>query len=81
MSMQNLLGALEIIKRNPAKADFVGPRPEKIVAAAEERLGLKFPQTYRHFLLSLGAGNFGSEEFYGVIHENFENASVPNGIW
>ena len=81
MSMQNYLEALEIIKARPDKAFFVGERSEEIVRSAEARLGITFPPIYRLFLRSLGAGNFGSAEFYGITTSNFDSASVPNGVW
>src|SRR5687767_13664650 len=81
MSMGNLLTAFELISSNKAKADFVSARPDTLIEAAEQRLGLRFPPTYREFLRKLGAGNFGASEFYGIIDENFNHSSVPNGIW
>ena len=51
-----------------------------MIAAAEGRLGLRFPATYRRFLLRLGAGSFGAAEFYGVIAEDF-SGPLPDGVW
>ena len=79
--MQDLIGAIHIVEKYPDKAFFAGPRAEELIRTAEARLGVAFPPTYRKFLLTLGAGNFGSAEFYGVIDENFETSSVPDGIW
>lgn len=81
MSMQNLIDAIRIVEKYPDKGSFAGQRSEELIITAEARLGLAFPPTYRKFLLALGAGNFGSVEFYGVIDENFETSSVPDGIW
>jgi hypothetical protein len=36
---------------------------------------------YREFVKRYGAGNFGAQEIYGVIGEDFENSSVPDAIW
>jgi antitoxin YobK len=33
------------------------------------------------FLKTFGAGNFGSQEIYGIVHDDFENSSVPDAIW
>jgi hypothetical protein len=79
--MSDLEKAFEIIEEGSDLADFEGPKDEKLVAAAEKALGLKFPPTYRRFLLELGAGSFGGAEIYGVIDGNFTDSSVPNGIW
>ena len=60
---------------------FVGERSETLVQAAEKALGLKFPPSYRRFVLEFGAGNFAAFEVYGVIHSNFESSSVPDAVW
>jgi hypothetical protein len=52
-----------------------------LIEAAEERLGLVFPQSYRRFLLMLGAGHVGSEEIYGVLRPNFDDSGVPDAVW
>ena len=81
MSMQNFTDALNIIERTPGRSRFAGARAESLITAAEERLGLKFPPIYQEFLLRLGAGNFGSREFYGVIDDDFDDSAIPDGIW
>ncbi len=81
MSMADYTKAKAIIASNPETSTFAGTRSEALVTKAECALGLRFPATYRQFLLDFGAGNFGSREFYGVIDEDFENSSVPDGIW
>jgi hypothetical protein len=81
MSIESLHEAFRIIDSHHEKAFFAGARPEHLVRAAELRLGVIFPPTYREFLLRLGAGSFGGSEFYGVIDGNFEESEVPNGVW
>jgi hypothetical protein len=61
-------------------ADFVGERPDALVTAAEDALGLRFPPAYRQFVSRLGAGSFGSFEVYGVISEPFDGP-VPDAVW
>ena len=80
MSLLDLREAIGLIEREPS-ADSVGPRPEALVLKAERTLGLEFPPTYREFLLRLGCGGIGGEEFYGVIDGDFENSGVPDAIW
>jgi hypothetical protein len=67
--------------RGSDRVHFVGQRDLKVVAAAEEALGLVFPPTYRRFVSELGAGSVGGREFYGVIDADFTNSTAPNGIW
>lgn len=81
MSIQDYNNAVELIQQNQWLGDFVGNCSENIIKKAEEKLNIVFPQSYRNFLLSFGAGNFGAEEIYGVIKENFENSGIPDAIW
>jgi hypothetical protein len=81
MSLQNLNAGLRLVESNRSRGFFAGPRTPALVDAAEAALGGKFPASYREFLKTLGAGNFGSAEFYGVIDDNFDDSEVPNGIW
>ena len=79
--MAELEAALDLVAKRHGDADFVGRRQPHLVASAERTLGLTFPPTYRRFLLELGAGSIGGQEFYGVVNENFEQSAVPDGIW
>jgi len=73
--------AVALMSQHWGMQDFVGPRPEPLVKAAEDRLGVRFPPSYRRFLIEHGAGSFGSSEVYGVIGTSFDQSSVPDGIW
>lgn len=81
MSLQTYLKAVEILENNKEKCSFIGPRSEELVKAAEEALNIKFSELYRKFLKTYGAGNFGSNEIYGIIDDDFENSSIPDAIW
>lgn len=81
MSLDSYNKALELMHGEKNMCHFAGVRTEKLICIAEEVIGYKFPQIYRHFLKEFGAGNFGSQEVYGVIDEDFENSSVPDAIW
>jgi antitoxin YobK len=87
MSLQDYEKARELIayalRRPGLISTFVGPKPETLVNSAEERLSVKFPETYRRFLLDYGAGGIGSFEIYGIIQEDFENYSYQhlNVVW
>ncbi|MEQ1951091.1 SMI1/KNR4 family protein [Mesorhizobium yinganensis] len=81
MSMIELDEALKIIAENVDRAFFVGPRDETLILSAEDALAGSLPPTYRAFVGSLGAGNFDAFEVYGVIDRNFEDSTIPNGVW
>lgn len=81
MSARDYEEAVALMRRYPDRMGFVGPRAESLVAAAEAALGVTFPPTYRRFLREHGAGGFGAEEVYGVVHDDFEDSAVPDGVW
>jgi hypothetical protein len=81
MSVLDLRAAFEIIEKNKERADFVGPRSEALVEIVEQRLNVRFPPTYREFVLKYGAGNVGAVEICGVISDEIDNDSIPNGAW
>ena len=78
---ENYSKAKKIIEENESIGDFVGGISDNIIRDAEELLGLKFPTSYKMFLNNYGAGNFGSEEIYGIINGEFENSGIPDAVW
>lgn len=63
-------------------AFVAGGQSEEMVAAAEEKLGVEFPPTFREYLMRWGNLSFGAYEYYGLTRNaDFENASVPNCVW
>jgi hypothetical protein len=81
MSQDDYDRASELIRQHPEAADFVGPCPAKLIAQAEARLGLRFPDSYRRFLREYGAGNLAGVEIYGVIDDQFEQGGIPDAVW
>ncbi|WP_077965869.1 SMI1/KNR4 family protein [Ensifer adhaerens] len=71
--------ALNLLRSLPC--DFEGSKPETLVDKAEHALGLSFPPSYRKFLGELGCGDVNGLEIFGLIDDNFETSSIPNGIW
>jgi antitoxin YobK len=63
------------------EVDGPQPAPAELIRKAEQALGLTFPPSYRQFLLDFGTGGFGSLEVYGIVGEDFDKSSVPDGIW
>ncbi len=80
MSVQNYTEARKLIE-GAGGGDFDGAKPEALVAKAESVLDLRFPPSYRRFLLEMGSGDINGFEVYGLINDNFTRSSVPNGIW
>ncbi len=81
MSVENYQKAKQIIQSNEDMADFIGGRTNELIKLAEEKLGVKFTGMYLDYLHTFGAGNFGAQEIYGIINDDFENSSVPDAIW
>lgn len=81
MSYVNYQKAVEIMSKNKEKCHFIGERSEELIEKAEDTLGIKFSRIYKEFLIKYGAGNYGAEEILGVIDDDFEESSVPDGIW
>lgn len=81
MGYSNYKKAVEIINKNKHKCYFVGKRSENLIQKAQEILEIKFPNTYKKFLLTYGAGSYGAQEILGVIDDDFQNSSVPDGVW
>ena len=79
MSINDLNDALKLVEE--FNGDFDGKKSENLVLLAETKLGISFPPTYKKFLLNLGCGDIAGEEFYGVIHDDFENSGIPDAIW
>ncbi|BCU78070.1 SMI1/KNR4 family protein [Luteolibacter sp. LG18] len=79
MSIQGYQSAKSLIEE--AGGDFEGEKAESLVGMAEQVLNLKFPPSYRRFLLEMGCGDINGLEIYGIIDDEFEDSCVPNGIW
>jgi antitoxin YobK len=79
VSMRDYEEALMLLEDHLDEADFE-PQPEERVERAERRLGIRFPPTYRRFLLELGAGGVGSEEIYGLINDDFDESRPPQAV-
>ena len=82
MKNENLIKAFEIITMHKDKQSFFhGNISEELIINAENYLNLKFPKSYREFLLEHGNGFFNGQEFYGICKEDFTNSSIPDAIW
>lgn len=63
-------------------AFIAGGQSEAMVSAAESKLGVAFPPSFREYLLRWGNISFDGHEYYGLTrNSDFENASVPNCVW
>jgi hypothetical protein len=82
MGNEKIIKAFRIINDNKnISSSFHGKISEKLIVKAEKYLEIKFPNSYREFLLEHGNGFFNGREFYGIVNEDFINSSIPDGIW
>jgi len=81
MSMQDYERATQRIAANKHLVHSVGPRPESAIDKAEAALGLRFPPTYRRFLMEYGYFTIGRTEIYGIADENFKQSGIPFVAW
>jgi len=80
MSIERYQQARQFIE-DAGGGDFEGAKAETLVTRAETALGLTFPPSYRRFLLEMGCGGINGLEVFGLINDNFQDSTVPNGIW
>jgi hypothetical protein len=67
--------------RSDDTADFGSPVPAEDIAAIEEYLGVKLPNSYREFVASVGWCSFGGREFYGITRKRLDATSVPSVVF
>lgn len=77
--MANREDMVMLINQNPDLADFDGIPEISKIEDAENLLGIKFPRDYKFFLENYGCGNFGSEEFFGIVKG--EPFAIPSVIF
>jgi antitoxin YobK len=80
MTVTKVAQASRIITVRPDLASFLGPVSEESIETAEGRLGIRFPSSYRAFLVRFGAGAFGATEIFGVIPSP-ANVGPPDAVW
>jgi antitoxin YobK len=81
MSFKDYEKALKLIETGKEITCFIGGASDILIKNAEKRLNLSFSKIYKDFLLRFGAMSFGTEEFYGIVNENFDNSRIPDAIW
>ncbi|MBP9878438.1 MAG: SMI1/KNR4 family protein [Alphaproteobacteria bacterium] len=79
MSTKILQHAIDLMYANFLEddIDFVGPLSIQTIDSAEKILEVKFPESYKAFLLILGCGNFSYKEFNGLVRDEiFSNTNL-----
>lgn len=73
--------AKKIMEEHEELCDFVGNFGADIIREVEKRLEVRLPQSYKCFLRDFGAGNFGSQEIYGIVSAEFNAVAIPDVMW
>ena len=71
MSEAAVREALALLEERAAAASFEGAKTPWLVDDAEVVLGFRVPPSYREFLVHLGCGRLGDQDFYGVVDDDF----------
>lgn len=83
MSWSDYIKAVNLLEQNKVDSDFVGECSDLLIKKAENTLGFKFPNIYRHFIKKYGAGYFTSWEIFGVTDWDFNspsNSDYPDAV-
>jgi hypothetical protein len=64
----------------PGLVSVLGPPAPGLIEAAQERLGLRFPDAYRGFLEAFGAVEVGTRSIYG-IGSSIDTVDGLNVVW
>jgi hypothetical protein len=65
-----------------AEACIAGGQSDEMIAAAEARLGVTFPASFRAYLSQLGNLSFNGYEYYGLTRNaDFDHSGIPNCVW
>jgi len=73
--------AKRIMEEYEELCDFVGEFGEDVVEETEKILNVMLPKSYKSFLRDFGAGNFGSQEIYGIVNSEFNVMAIPDVTW
>jgi hypothetical protein len=71
---------LELARAGAVDHDLDVPASETLIRAAEQRLGLRFPQLPEVSARG-GCGAVDGEEFYGLVPSGLDRHGVPNAVW
>lgn len=67
---------------NDLDAFIAGGQPEAMVGAAESKLGVSFPPSFREYLVRWGNISCDDLEYYGLTRNgDFDKGGVPNCVW
>jgi len=81
MALTDILKGVELASKYGCQIDLDGEKPVSLIDSAEDTLGVKFPPSYREFLLLFGCGDIAGQEFYGVIKPDFAKSGIPDAVW
>lgn len=81
MNISILHQAFSIIEKHKAASDFYGENRDETIREAEKILNISFPNSYRIFLKTYGAGDISGCELYGIIGKFETPSSVPDMVW
>ena len=72
--MDNYIKAKEILDMDAV--DFTGAVTIEEIQKAEQKLNVKFPESYKAFLKDFGAGDVGGEVIFGIVNNEREDEDI-----
>jgi hypothetical protein len=70
-----------LVDAHPDIFDVGVPASPDAITAAERFLGVEFPASFVEYLACWGNLAVGPLEFYGIAGSDFEDGSIPDGVW
>jgi len=70
-----------LVQKHPEVISFVEGISEDWVRKAELALSLRFPPSFRWYLLNYGGGTIGGEEINGLLGVDFDDACGPDIVF
>ncbi|WFR98761.1 SMI1/KNR4 family protein [Rhizobium tumorigenes] len=81
MSLANYRFAIEKLRNNGVKIDYLMPASDALIGALEQRLGADLPVSYKAMLSEFGILGFGGNEFYGLGRTGLDGKNAPSVVF
>lgn len=81
-TLMDIFADIDALLETAPDVFIAGEKSPEMVEAAETRLGISLPVSFKTFLRKYGNLSFGSTEYYGLTaNADFDKSSVPDFVW
>ncbi|MGF6232840.1 hypothetical protein QFZ27_006795 [Inquilinus ginsengisoli] len=81
MSISDVNTAIQLILDSGESYRPGNGAADDMLSAFENRLGVRFPPSYRYFLAKMGTLSFMGHQFYGITKSGLNAESIPCVLW